>query len=147
MSGVAVITELLATNPALKAAIVANALPKEPISDPEANVMAGTIPLNWALPAIGIKQISEVERLTLNMGEPAKLVTERVQATVQARSYQAQKQLLELARLACRNQRGTINGVAVDSILPDTVGPDDDDVETGIFTQTRDFIVKWYRMT
>jgi hypothetical protein len=147
MSGVAVIRGLLASNGNLLAAIVAQAAALEvTLTEPDANVMAGTIPLNTPLPAVGMIQIFENERLTLRRTEPVKLVTERVQVTVQAKSYQGQKQLIELVRRAVPEIiRGTFSSVDVDSVQPDGVGPDDEDVELNIFTQSRDFIVTWYR--
>jgi hypothetical protein len=75
--------------------------------------------------------------------EPKRLITDRVQVTVHTGAYDVQEQLLELVRLACPNQHGTVNGVDVDSILPDLVGPDLYDTPSGLYEKSRDFIVKW----
>jgi hypothetical protein len=131
MSGVAVIFYLLSHDAPVLAAV------------PAANTMAGDLPLNTALPAIGIKQISGFERLTVSMNGAKKMQTERVQVTVQTKTYPEKKALLALVRTACANRNGTVNGVDLDSILPDTEGPDLDDAATGIYTQSRDFIVKY----
>jgi hypothetical protein len=84
-----------------------------------------------------------VERLTASMVELHRLRTERVQVTVYAANYASQKLLLALVRTACPNTRGTVNGVDVDSILPDGEGPDLFEQETRLYEQSRDFIVKW----
>jgi len=131
MSGVIAIRYLLAHDAALLAAVPAN------------KIMAGVIPLGTVLPAVGISHISTLERKTVAMTEPAILATERVQVTVQAKSYAEQKAILELVRKACPNQRASVNGIEVDSILPDIAGPDLRDDELQIFVQSRDFIVRF----
>ena len=51
--------------------------------------------------------------------------------------------ILALVLAACPNQRGTVNGVDVDSILPDIGGPDLADMATALYSGSRDFMVKW----
>jgi hypothetical protein len=70
-----------------------------------------------------------------------------VQVTVQAKSYTDQKSLLELVRKACPNMHTTVNGIVVDSILPEIAGPDLRDDDLVIFMQSRDFIVKFIEST
>lgn len=131
MSAVKVIRYLLANNANLIAAV------------PVAKIMAGEIPLNTVLPAIGVNEISTVERPTVAMNTATVLATSRVQVTVMSKTYDEQKSILALVRKACPVSRGTVNGVAVDSIIPDIAGPDLRDDAAGIFFQSRDFIVKF----
>jgi hypothetical protein len=140
MSGVAVIRSKLATNAALIAVV------------PAARIMAGELPLNTVLPAIQVTQVSSVPRLTLAMTEPNRMHTERVQVTVLVKGpegepagggYPTLRSILALVLAACPNQRGTINGVTVDSILPDIEGPDLADVAAALYSGSRDFFVRW----
>lgn len=141
MSGVAVIRFLLANNAPVVAVV------------PAARIMAGELPINTTLPAISIMQVSGVPRLTHAMSETPRIHTDRVQVTVAFKSpsatpagqgYPGVKSLLKLVLAACPNQHGTVGTVTdVDSILPDVEGPDLQDDETGLFTQSRDFIVKY----
>ena len=135
MSGVIAIRSLLANNVALLAVV------------PAAKIMAGVIPIDTVLPAIGINHISTIERNTVAMNSAKVMATERVQVTVQAKSYSDQKSILELVRKACSNTRATLNGIEVDSILPELAGPDLHDYDLGIFLQSRDFIVKFVEST
>jgi hypothetical protein len=53
--------------------------------------------------------------------------------------------ILDLCWWACRGQApATINGVVVDSILPDIEGPDLSQPDLKIYEQPRDFIVRWF---
>lgn len=140
MSGVQVIRHLLANSAAVTAVV------------PATRITAGDLPINTTMPAIAITQISGMPRLTLAMTEPNRLNTDRVQvsvlfkgsaATPAGTGYPGVKALLVLVIAACPNQNGTINSVGVDSILPDIVGPDLQDDDSGLFSQSVDFIVKW----
>jgi hypothetical protein len=150
MSGVAVIRHLLANNSAVTTALGAG----PPVAT--SRIMAGDLPLNTVLPAISIAQVSGIPRLTVAMTEPNRLNTDRVQVSVLFKGpqgspagtgYPGVRALLVLVLAACPNQRGTINGVAVDSILPDIEGPDLADVATALYSGSRDFIVKWRSAT
>ncbi len=140
MSGVAVIRALL-----VAAAPVTNVVPAP-------RIMAGDLPINTAMPAIAITQVSGTERLTISMVETPRMHTERVQVSVLLKNtsatpvgtgYPGVKALLALVLAACPNQHGTMAGVDVDSILPDQVGPDLQDDVTGLISQSHDFIVKY----
>jgi hypothetical protein len=131
MSGVAVVRYLLANKASLIAVV------------PAVRIFGGTVPQGTPLPAIGVSQVSGLSRNTVSMLEPKRLVTDRVQVTVHTGAYDVQEQLLELVRLACPNQKGTVNGVDVVSILPDLVGPDLYDTPSGLYEKSRDFIVQW----
>lgn len=132
MSGVAVCWYLAKTNPGVLGAVAA------------ANIMGGEIPLGTDLPAIGMEKIDGVERVTVDM-QGRKMVIERVQISVQAKTYSAAKAILELVVAALPLSRGTVNGILVDSILPDIEGPDFSDSIAEIYVQSKDFIVRWYR--
>lgn len=129
MSGVAVVRSLLAANSGVIAQV------------PATKIFSGIIP-QGSIPAIGVSEITGQERLTVAM-TGTKLRTERVQVTVQTKTYPTKKSILALVRAACRNRNGTVNNVEVDSILADIEGPDLDDPDAQIFTQSQDFIVKW----
>lgn len=140
MSGVAVIRYLLAN-----AAAVTDVIPA-------ARIMAGDLPLNTALPAIAITQISSVPYNLLKTNEANKLHTDRVQVTALFKGpegsptgagYPGVVAMMRLILAACPSQRGTVNGILVDSIVPDLEGPDLQDESTALYSRSRDFIVKW----
>lgn len=138
MSGVAVIWSLIKSSSPVVAIV------------PVARITVGIIPLNAVIPAIGIGQISSTRRNTVSMNEQYTLVSERVQVTVMVKKssqggtdYPGQVALLGLVRRACPNTRGTVNGVLLDSVLPDSEGPDFEDTPAGIMMRSQDFIVKW----
>lgn len=139
MSGVAVVLNLLLADSAVVAAVGS--------AD---QIMAGEIPLNTPLPAIGVSHTSGMPRNTLSMLEPGRLVTERVQVTVLVKTqtgqpagtgYPGMVALLALVLAACGNRYGTVAGVSVRSILPDVEGPDLPYPEEGIIGRSRDFMV------
>lgn len=140
MSGVAIVRYLLANSPQMTAAV------------PAARIMAGDLPINAVLPAISIKQISSVPYNTVQMNEPKVQHTDRVQVSVLVKGTQATpagtgypgvRALLKMVLAACPHTRGTISGIACDSIVPDIEGPDLSDDATAIYGASRDFIVKW----
>ena len=138
MSGVAVVRHLLASNAALLGQV------------PAARIKAGVLPLKTPLPAIGITSVSAVRRNTAGMNEGETLVTERVQATVMVKrsaqggsDYPALTTILRLARQACPQTTGTVNGVAVLSVLPDIEGPDLGPDDADIIMRSQDLIIRW----
>lgn len=133
MSGVLIIRALLAANAAVLAQV------------PAGKIMAGVIPINTALPAISVAQISGVIRNTIGMNEAKVLATDRVQITCMAKTYAQQKQLLDLVRAACPNTYGAVNGVQCDSIWSDIVGPDVFDSDMSIYFQSVDLFVRYLR--
>jgi hypothetical protein len=130
VSGVAVINYLLSHDAAVLGAVQ------------DANILTGDLPLATSLPALGVSMMSAVRRNTTSMNGAKVLVTERVQVTARASTYAGMKALLPLTLLACRNRSGTVNGVELDSILPDGQGPDFQD-DASVHTGSQDFIVKW----
>jgi len=134
MSGVAIVRYLLSQNANLIAEV------------PAAKIQAGVIPLNTVLPAISVMQVSGVPRNTVAMTSGATvLVTDRVQVTVMASNYPSQKSILALVRAALPVSDGTVNGFAVDSILPDGDGPDFFDAALGIYMQSSDWMTRFRR--
>ena len=133
MSGVAAVRFLLANNAPLVAVV------------PAAKIMAGVVPLNTVLPAVSVMEVSGVPRNTVEQGEPKKFITERVQVSVLAKTNPEQKSILALVRAALPTSRGTVNGVAVDGILPDMEGPDFYDDSLVIHAGSQDFFVRFTR--
>lgn len=133
MSGVVIARALLVADAAMSAAV------------PAARIFTGAIPLNTPLPAISITQTSGSQRNTVAMTEAKRLVTERVQVTVCAKSYPSQKALLALVRAALPLSRAVINGFDCDSVLPGPEGPDLYDPTAIIYEQSQDFFIKFSR--
>lgn len=132
MSGVAIVRYLLSQNANLIAEV------------PAARIQSGPLPLKMQLPAIGVTQVDAYPRLTVRMVNGNLLMTERVQVTVLTKTYPQKKSLLTLARHALPQTRGEVVAeLQCDSILPDAIGPDLDDPDVSIFTQSQDYIVKW----
>lgn len=130
MSGVSAVRYILANNGALIALV------------PAARIFVGVVPLNTALPAIAVTQISGVPHLPVAVTEAGRLETDRVQVTVLTKTYQTNISKAVLAALP--NQSGTVNGTKLDSILPDGEGPNLFDDAAVINERGRDFIVRWH---
>jgi hypothetical protein len=131
MSAVKVMRALLLAHPALAALLPAD------------SIVAGTVPQATVLPAIGIKEVSSNEFLTVAQREPGTLVRSRVQVTVYAKSYPEQKRLLQAVKLGPGIYAGIIAGVPVRSVRRGDVGPDFSDEGAGIYEQSRDFFVSF----
>ena len=131
MSSTAIVRYILANNAGLTAVVPATA------------IAAGVVPINAALPAISIVQISGVP---LNyISTPGEMMIDRVQATVETKTYPQAKQIIALIRsIFTTYKRGTVNGFNCDSIAPDMAGPDLYDSQTDIHSQSLDFIVRWH---
>lgn len=119
---------------------------------PDARIMAGELPLNTTLPAISVTLVSSLPRLIVAVPGTRVMNTDRVQVTVAAvagqtatagTGYKGMKDILALVLAACGNYRGTVNGIKVDSILPDIEGPDFFNEAPAMALGSRDFIVKW----
>lgn len=146
MSGVAVIRYLLANN-----AAVLSALGSGPPAA-ASRVVAGDLPLDTVLPAIGITEVDSQPRLTVAMTESGRMHTERVQVTAHYKGprgtpsgtgYVGVKAMMPLILAACPHTHGTVNGINVVSIQPDTEGPDLQNDAESIFSCSRDFLVRW----
>jgi hypothetical protein len=112
---------------------------------PADSVVAGDVPVDATLPAIGIKEISSVPLGAFDAQAEYSVVTSRVQVTAESRTYPEVKALLDLVRHACNFQRGTLAGVDVISIVRDTVGPDLQDM-AGTYSQSIDFKVTYHEI-
>lgn len=128
MSDVKAVRYLLANNAGLVAVV------------PAARIMAGILPQSTVAPAIGVTHVSTLRRQMV-ADTAAHLCTSRVQVTVVAATYVSQKSVLALVRAALPRSRGTVNGVAVDSIVADIEGPDFGDPDAGLCMGSHDFIV------
>lgn len=129
MSGTAIIRYKLAQHAALTAVV------------PATRIQAGVLPQGTALPCISVTQVSGT---TLNqVAQSSGLHTDRVQITVDAASYPQVRHILALCRAALPYTRGTINGIACDSIVPDIEGPDGFDDLLKSYFQSQDYIVTW----
>ena len=133
MSGVAITRYLLANDASLTAIV------------PASRVMSGAIPINTQLPAISIMQISATPHNMIGMASATRLIKERVQVTVMCADYPSTKSIFALIRAALPVSRGTVNGFACDSIIPEFEGPDFFDQETNIYMQTYDYMVNFVR--
>lgn len=140
MSGVSVIRYLLANNAPVTTVV------------PATSIMAGALPLNTVMPALQVTQVSSMPHNLIKTNEANKLHTDRVQVTAlfkgeagspHGTGYPGVKAMMKLILAACPSQRGTVNSVVVDSIVPDLEGPDFYDDATDIHSSSRDFIVKW----
>jgi len=128
VSDVKAVLYLLANNSTLNAQV------------PASRIFAGVIPQGTAAPAIAVTHVSTVRPQMVNAA--SKLCVSRVQVTVMAATYQTQKSVLALVRAALPRSRGTVNGVAVDSILIDIEGPDFTD-EAGLYIGSIDYRVTY----
>lgn len=132
MSGTAVVRYKLANSATFIAQVPAARI----IVTPQ---LAATV----ALPAASIMRVSGSRNLTVGMTSVHPMWTERVQVMLHAASEPSLRALVVLARAALPVSRGTVNGVVVDSILPDIEGPDLSEPDAAIYRQPLDFIVRW----
>jgi len=104
------------------------------------------------MPAIQVNQISSMPRNPVDMTGANVLHTDRVQVSVLFRGpqgtpsglgYPGVRSLLRLVLAACPNTHGAVNGVLVDSIIPDIEGPDLSDEATALYSGSRDFLIRW----
>lgn len=135
MSAVKVMRALLHAHPAVIALV------------PFERVVAGTVPQESELPAIGIKEIGRNEFATVARAEKRVLVRSRVQVTVYGKSYSEQKAVLLAAKLGPGVHTGMVAGVTVRSVVRGEVGPDLSEEDAGIFEQSRDFMVSYIEPT
>ena len=111
-----------------------------------ARIFTGVLAQDTVLPAILVRQVSGTEDRDVAMGA-GRLHRARIQVTVYTDGddgYTLKKTILKAVRDALAATKGTVNGVAIESILPDGEGPDLDDPGKPIFEQSRDFLVVWH---
>jgi len=129
MPGVKAIRYLLASDTALTAVVPADRI-------------ASDLPQDVPLPAIEVSQISGNYAPTI-AGDGDDVCRARVQVTVHAKSRPSQKTIQKLAREALPRMRGVVNGVRVESLVKDTIGPDLRDDAIGSFIGSQDFIITY----
>lgn len=129
MSDVKAIRYLLANSGALTAAVPADRI-------------ASDLPQGVALPAIAVSHISTTYRHMI-ASDGHDHCRSRVQVTVHAGSRPAQKSILALVRAALPRMHGIVNGVQVDSILKDAIGPDLRNDDIGSFIGSQDFFITY----
>lgn len=140
MSGVAITRAILIADTAMIAAVGSS------------SIVAGDIPQGMALPAISLESISMIPVRTLAMNEADRLFIERVQVTAHTKTsaatpagtgYPELKSIMAQVLATIQNQRGSLAGFFLDSIIPDYSGPDLVNPDTGIISASHDFVVKW----
>lgn len=109
---------------------------------PKARIYAGEVPQGSAMPAVSYRHVSTVEHPAVSAGAET-LVTSRIQIFGHCKTYAEQKALLKLIRVACNNRSGMIADVVVRNIRRDVVGPDLENAEATIYSQSVDFMVKF----
>jgi hypothetical protein len=111
---------------------------------PASRIMAGTVPDDTSLPAIGITEVSLVPVSAIDAQAEYSLVASRVQVTIMAKDYPSTRTILDEVRRACNFARGVIADVDVASIVRDTVGPDLSDDAVGVYFKSIDFKVTYH---
>jgi len=106
---------------------------------PASRIKDKRLPGNVELPALLVRTVSSIDRLTLKRGAIVR-VNDRVAVTVRAASGREQDAIIQLVRRACAGFTGDLAGgervaVLTDSLGPDVPGPGDS------FEQTQDFRV------
>jgi len=107
---------------------------------PAARIIGGVLPQGIALPAISVMHVSTVRPSFV--AASAGMSIARVQVTIFAATYATQKSIMALIRAALPRSRGSVNGVAVESIIPDTEGPDATD-DAGLYIGSIDYRVTY----
>jgi hypothetical protein len=113
---------------------------------PASRVVAGLPAQGAALSLIALTEVSRVDH-NLVKGAATTRCTARVQVTVMAATYSAQKNLLAAVRHAARDKAGALSGFANTSVQLDGTGPDFMDAEAGIYQQGQDFKVSFTEPT
>jgi hypothetical protein len=129
MSDVKAIRYLLANDAALTAVVPADRI-------------ASDFKQGVALPLVEVSHITTVYRHSI-ASDGTEDCRSRVQVTVHATSRPQQKVIQKLVREALPRMRGIVNGVNVDSILKDVVGPDLRNDDIGSFIGSQDFIITY----
>ncbi len=111
MSGVSIISALLADHSALLAVV------------PVGQIKAGKFPDGIAPPSLLIRHVSTVEQQMLRRSEVVHTV-ERIAVTVRCAQYRQVGAILELVRKACAGKTGGIGGFANVAVLTAGTGPD-----------------------
>lgn len=132
MSAVAIVRDILAAYAPLLAEV------------PAARIIAGQVQQGAALPAIGISEVSGYYPITTTTRrQRTETLRARVQVTVLTNNdYPAMKRILLLVKKAASGMHtGVIKGYQVNSVIPDTIGPEIPPADDKICEQSRDFVV------
>jgi uncharacterized membrane protein YczE len=130
MSGTAIVRALLGASPAVTALV------------PNARIIAGQVQQGTILPAISVRPVSGGEKaspIARNLSK--KMIEERIQVTVLAKSFVEMEKVLKAASLGPGVHTGTVVGFRVNSIVPSYVGPYLGPAGDEIHEQSRDFMV------
>lgn len=132
MNGVAAVYKLLVNDAALTAIV------------PAARIQAGALPLETALPAITISDVSGVDLQFAD--EPGdRFVTDRVQVTVLASDYPALASTLLAAKDACDAKSPTVTGLSNVVVRTDGQGPYFTNEAASIHMKSQDLRVSYTR--
>ena len=105
---------------------------------PSARIVGGVLPQGAALPAISIESINRLERHVLGNSDQVH-VTESVQVTVLAKSYDEQLAVQNVIRAAIRaNRFPAVAGLLKVTVHTGPAGPDFMNEEASIYMGTQD---------
>jgi hypothetical protein len=96
------------------------------------------------LPAVVWSVISIVPEGRLSQSTGTNLYTARIQADCLATSYSGLKTVADAVRAAVHLKSGTYASKTVMQSVIDTIRSDDIDLETGIYSQSVDFMITFY---
>lgn len=110
-------------------------------------------PENATLPLIEVDEVDSVPYGLIRADELPRLHTDRVQVTARTRgqfqgdgTYTGKagcRSILALVDRACPSQRGSLGGIAVESITLDVMGPAIHEPADDTWSRARDLIVMW----
>jgi len=119
---------------------------------PAARIKAGKLPLGTLAPAIEVTQVGSIPRNIVSMDPRnvmhtdiirVKVIVKDGEPTAAGVGYPGLRTVLAHVLAACPQTRGTLNGVIVDSILPEGEGPDLPTDMPDWLSGSRDFMVRW----
>lgn len=129
MSAVVIIRELLLAHAPLYALV------------PPARVHVGSLPQNWAPPAVLVSSLGGNPIQTTARNLSIETIRERVQVTVYAKTYPEQEALLLAAKLGKGVHSGIVRGYHCNAVVPLGTNPAIPQGDDGIFERSRDFMV------
>jgi hypothetical protein len=129
VSGVAIIRELLARDPAVVVMVPAD------------RIVAGLLKQGSPIPALTAHQVGDTEAETTARNLSLRMMRERVQVTALAKDWVTMKKIIKAASLGGGVYTGTVLGFKVCSVLPLGANGEIPPGEDGIYEQSRDFMV------
>ncbi|EPR09872.1 hypothetical protein M527_07020 [Sphingobium indicum IP26] len=106
------------------------------------NIMAGVLPQGTQLPGIGVAPVSSVD-LQFIPDEARRFTSDRVQATVMARTFPELQAILKAVKSAGDGKRPIVAGIDGVSVRTDGQGPWFMDEAAAIHIQPQDFRVTY----